>query len=457
MKQHYGFWTLTFLVIANMVGAGVFTTSGFSLKDLGSPHMVLLAWAAGGVIALTGAVSFGMLARAIPESGGEYLFLSRGAHPLLGFIAGWVSLIAGFSGAIAFAATAFEAYLVPERIRPPWLPGGSVAIGAIVLGGTLHGLHPRLGALAQNTVVLLKLGLLAAILVFATTQLPTGRWHGLHTTVDGPTGWALVSAFAGSLVWISLSYAGFNAAVYVAGEVDEARKIVPKALLAGTAIVLILYLLLNAVFVYAPKPDSIKGVEDVAAIAANSLGGRIFETFVRLTIAACLLTSVFSMMMAAPRVYAKMADDGLMPGALRFHNDAPLEATVFQVILAVVFVVITTLQGLLSYLGLTLSLSSACSVFCLFLATVRNKPLLHPVHLIPALYIVCTIAAAAIMTIRNPWQLLGTLLTFSVGAMVYGIVRMFAKPPPRGQIVTKSLLNQDDNGWVESPGQETHP
>ena len=423
MTKKFGFWTLTCLVMANMIGAGVFTTSGFALNDLGSPLVVVLAWLVGGLIALAGAFSYGQLVRVLPESGGEYLFLSRAAHPLLGFIAGWVSLIAGFSGAIAFAATALEGYVVPARLRPQWLPGGAIAASAIVLAGALHGLNARVGTFVQNLIVILKLGLLVAMLIFAASTLSSGHWMGASSSEVTLSGWAMASAFATSLMWISLSYSGFNAAVYVAGEVEHAAQVVPRALLAGTAVVLVLYMLLNTVFLYAPSAESIRGMEDVAAIAARSLGGAWFESFVRWTIVACLLTSVFSMMMAAPRVYAKMADDGLMPAQLRFQNKTPLGAIIVQVVVAVLLVLAASLQGLLSYLGLTLSLSAAISVCCLFLPTVRTKPLFHPVHAIPALYIICTLTAAAIMTTINPWQLLGTVVTFSVGAVVYVVVR----------------------------------
>ena len=134
------------------------------------------------------------------------------------------------------------------------------------------------------------------------------------------------------------------------------------------------------------------------------------------------------MMMAAPRVYAKLADDGLMPALLQFQGDAPRGATTMQIILAVLLVLVSTLQGLLSYLGLTLSLSAAVSVICLFLPKVRAKPLLHPVHAIPAAYVAGTLAAAAILTTLNPWQLLGTVITFSVGALVYAFVHGFRRP-----------------------------
>lgn len=432
--KNFGFWTLTFLVVANMIGAGVFTTSGFALADLGSPGLVVIAWCVGGLIAVAGAFSYGLLVRAMPASGGEYLFLSRSLHPAAGFIAGWVSLIAGFSGAIAFAASAFESYLSGVVLRPDWLPSGVWAIVAILIAGAIHGIRPRAGAGVQNTVVVLKLVLLVAVLGVAAASLRYDDAVGRLTLGENPNapaevadtalaGWSLVSAMAGSLVWISLSYSGFNAAVYVAGEVTDAKRIVPLSLLSGTVLVVVLYVMLNAVFVYAPPPERVAGQEDVAAIAAESLGGASFEIFVRYTIVACLLTSVFSMMMAAPRVYAKMADDGLMPAMLRFQGDSPVVATVIQVVLAVVLVLVSSLQGLLSYLGLTLSISAACSVACLLLPSVRIKPILHPVHWLPIMYVSCTLIAAALLTIRDPWQIVGTVVTFALGGLGYVLAR----------------------------------
>jgi APA family basic amino acid/polyamine antiporter len=422
-KKQYGFWTLTFLVIANMVGAGVFTTSGFTLADLGSPHWVVAAWVVGGLIAFAGAAGYGQLARIMPESGGEYLFLSRAAHPMLGFIAGWVSLIAGFSGAIAFAAMALEGYLVPERIRPAYLPEDVVAVAVIVLAGLFHGLRPRVGAIVQNAAVLLKLGLLAAVILYAAWKLPQHVWHS-HPLAEAPRQLGvMIGKFAGSLIWISLSYLGFNAAVYVADEVPDAGRVIPRSLFAGTTVVVLLYILLNAIFVHAAPATMIAGAADVAAVAAESLGGGNFASFVRVIIACALFTSVLSMMMVAPRVYAKMAEDGMLPSALRLRGDAPGAAMAAQVLIAVTIVLISSLQGLLSYLGLTLSLSAACSVACLFLPHVRTQPLLHRSHVLPALYVVCTVGAAILMTISDPKQLLGTLLTFLAGAVTYLVQR----------------------------------
>ncbi len=423
-SKGFGLWTLTFLVIANMVGAGVFSTSGFTLQSLGSPRLVLAAWAVGGVIALAGAASYGQLIRAMPESGGEYVFLSRAAHPLLGFVAGWVSLFAGFTGAIAFAATALESYAMPASLRPAWLPVNSIAISVVVVGALFHGFKPRVGALFQNMSVILKLTMLGIFLTAAVVMLPIDRWQGAAMTTGSAVP-SLSGAFAGSLVWISLSYSGFNAAVYIAEEARVLKRTVPRSLVLGTVIVVVLYLMLNAVFVYAPPSEVVAGKEDIAAAAAEWIGGTRLATFVRVIISVALFTSVSSMMMAAPRVYRKMADDGLLPKSLGGGGEAPRVAVAVQAGLSVLFILVSSLQGLLSYLGLTLSLCAACSVGCLFLPSVRRRPYVHACSLLPILYIVCTLGAAAVMTYGEPRQLIATALTFFVGALAYVVARRF--------------------------------
>ncbi len=421
-RKGFGLWTLTFLVVANMVGAGVFTTSGFTLQSLGSPYLVLAAWAVGGLIALAGAASYGQLIRMMPESGGEYLFLSRAAHPLVGFVAGWVSLIAGFTGAIAFAATALESYAMPATLRPDWLPVNTVAVLAVVVGAVFHGFKSQVGAIFQNIAVVLKLVLLGSFIVAAAVMLPIDSWVGGSKAVS-VTASSLPVAFAGALVWISLSYSGFNAAVYIAEESRNLKKTVPRSLIIGASIVMVLYLLLNAVFVCAPPYEIVAGKEDVAAVAAEWIGGHKLATFVRVIISIALFTSVSSMMMAAPRVYRKMADDGMLPKLLAGGGDAPRVAVMAQAVLATLFIMISSLQGLLSYLGLTLSLCAAFSVGCLFLPSVRCQPYIHISSLLPILYLVSTLGAAVIMTYGEPIQLIATALTVVVGVMAYFIAK----------------------------------
>lgn len=397
----FGVATLTFLVVANMIGVGVFTSSGYAIADLGSANLVVLAWIIGGVLAIAGAISYGQLVQHIPESGGEYVFLSRAAHPILGFLAGFVSLIAGFSGAIAIAATGFETYAIPDRIRPEFLPQGSAAIAAILFAALCHGIYVRAGATLQNIGVVCKLGLLAIFVGIAISKLGSTQWEGWHEPAIEKNTFTVIAAVAGSVVWISFSYMGFNAAVYLVEEARRPAIDVPRALFLGTAIVTVLYVALNAIFVFGPPRELIAGKEDVAAVAANWLGGSSLETFIRLVTAAALLTSVTSMMMAAPRVYAKMADDGFLPAWMKAHGQISRIAITVQVVIATAIVLNATLIDQLKYLALTLSLSAAISVSCLFLPKIRKGKRLGISDIAPFVYVAGTLIACGIMIDRK--------------------------------------------------------
>jgi len=416
----FGWWTLTFLVVANMIGAGVFTTSGFTLASLREPSLVILAWLVGGVIALCGAYSYGLLVKRMPVSGGEYAFLSQAAHPFLGFIAGWISLLAGFSGAIAFAAVSFEAYL------PELLPHGILAALLVISGAMIHGARTHLGAGIQNATVALKLLMLAVFLAVSFWSLNSGTWN--YDALPPLPDESPALAFAQALVWISLSYSGFNAAVYVAGEAASPN-VVARALLTGTALVALLYLLLNTVFVLAPPASEIAGQPDVAAIAALAIGGEGFAQFTRLVIAFALLTSVLSMMMAGPRVYGKMADDGLLPKFFALHPERTWPAVCLQLVVALILVFAGSLQDLLSYLGLTLSLSTALSVACLFLGD-PSRRITGLRALPPLLFILATLTTATLLVIRDPWQALGTGLTLVIGGLAYFLLGRPSKTSP---------------------------
>jgi len=409
----FGFWTLTFLVVANMVGAGIFTTSGFTLESLGDPWLVMLAWLVAGTIALCGAFSYGLLVKQMPISGGEYAFLSSSGFPFVGFVAGWVSLLAGFSGAIAYAALAFEEYLPGE------LPHKLPAVIVVVLGALTHGGKRAVGALTQNIAVGLKLTLLAVILYYGTWCMSSLEWQ--NTAPRSPADGSIILNFAQALIWISLSYSGFNAAVYIAGE-SKSSHVVAKSLIAGTSIVILFYLMLNGLFVLAPPKEVVLGQADVAALAAGWIGGGRFENFVRFVILLALLTSVLSMMMAGPRVYGKMAGDGLLPKFFGLQGEKVWPAVSLQMGVALILIFFGSLQDLLGYLGLTLSLCAAASVLCLFLGAHRG--LVKGWKAVPPLlFILATLISAVLLMIRDPWQALGTIVTLLIGVVGFLILR----------------------------------
>ena len=255
-----------------MVGGAVFTTSGFALGDLGSRAVVLLAWVIGGVLALLGALSYGALALRFPQSGGEYEFIRRIWHPLLGFLAGWVSLIVGFTAPIAFAGAALQHYLAPV-IGTGFGEKGLGTI-AIVAAGITHAIGVRRGAKAQDVFVLIKLSLIFALVVGGAAVL-LARGPVVESAIPATAaGGATIAAFATTLVWVYLAYSGWNAAVYIGGEVENPQRNLPRSLLIGTSIVVLLYLGLNAVFLYsAPWWTSRTRPRSASWPAPRSVGG----------------------------------------------------------------------------------------------------------------------------------------------------------------------------------------
>ncbi|TWU58689.1 Serine/threonine exchanger SteT [Rubripirellula tenax] len=418
-----GLVSATTLVAASMIGVGVYTTSGFTLAALGSPQRVVAAWLVGGFIAICGAIGYANLVSRFAESGGEYLFLSRTLHPVAGVMAGWVSMLAGFTGAIAVAALGLEEYLTPmlsDQVAS--LPGGTVAITSVVAAAVLHAIGVRSASRIQDAIVIVKLALIAALVVFALPSIRPG--DAASIVVDTPMHWL---DFSGQLVWISFSYAGFNAAVYIAGEVDEPSVNVPRALVGGTVMVTIVYIVLNTIFVYSAPISVITdgdNISQVAATAAMSLGGDRFAMMVRAVIVVSLLTSVSAMVMTGPRVYSKMADDGFLPPFLRFTDRPPVAAIALQAVLAIIAISVSTLPQLLGYLGLTLSVCSALTVAMLLVLRIRGTIERLPMYGIPpAIYVAATLGIAVMYAINKPEQAIAAILTLVVGIGFYAIKR----------------------------------
>lgn len=398
------------LIVASMIGSGVFTTSGFALADLGSPHAVLVAWLLGALHAALGAASYGWMAARVPESGGEYVILHRTVHPAAGYVVGWVSLLAGFTAPIAAAAHGLEAYL--QR-------GGALWIGALAIVGSaaLHGVRRDLGAGLQTAAVGLKLLLLLGFLALGLGSLgdvdavavTDARWEKL-----GPT-----------LVWVSFSFTGWNAAIYLAGEArGETKRFALWSVLA-VAVVGALYLGLNAVFVLAGPMSELAGRPDIGVAAASALGGERLARLLSLIVALALLTSVSSMMMAGPRVLWRMGRDGALPRALGRGEHTPHVAIAVQGSLALVVFFISSLRELLGYIGLTLSLSSALTASALLLEYRRGRftPRHRAALAVPLTYIGSTLVMAGWLAWLEPVQALASGATIALGLAVYLVQR----------------------------------
>ncbi len=426
--NHFGLTTMTCVVIAGMIGSGIFTTSGFALADLQSPGRVLLAWLVGGLIALSGAVAYGELARRLPQSGGEYLYLSKRLHPFAGFQAGWISLTVGFSGSIALVALTFEEYVVPAEMRASWLPAGSAAIAVIAVFGFGHAFLVKVFAALQNAIVGIKLFALISFLVVAASKISTHTWHWEPVAEPLPSlfAWPTLLAMSTSVMFISLSYAGFNSAIYAASEVSNPDRTIPRSLILGTALVTLLYLLLNVVFVTAAPATEIQASPKVASIAAAAIGGSSLELLIRIAIGLGTLTSVAGMIMVGPRVISRMADDGVFFAAFRTGPDSIPRSVLLQASLATALVFVSNLKDLLGYLGATLSISSAITVATLFIPYTKSSPAdmsagrPSVIVLAAAMFYVLSTFVLIFMMLSYDWHdLIRTATTLSSGVVVW--------------------------------------
>lgn len=414
-QRQLGLTSATALVVANMIGTGVFTTSGFLLADLKSPWIVLAAWAVGGVIATLGALSYGALARRIPESGGEYLFLSRTLHPAAGYLAGWVSLLVGFSAPLAAAAFAFGEYSKPWMTL--WSPRVSGTL-LLIIFTALHAAHVRRGAWVQNVAVLMKVVLIALFVGFAAARLEptTGA-----TSNPFPLG-----AFGVSLVWISFSYSGWNAAIYIGGEVRDPERNLPRALLWGALSVMIIYLGLNAVFVFSAPLEALAKQPAIGRIAGEHLGGPWLANAVIALVALTLVSSVSSMVMAGPRVYARMAEDGYLPRWLRTETGPPRPAIYLQCGLALLLLWTATFESLLTYIGFTLGLSTAATVLGLVRLRLREGENFRVPGWpwVPALFLLSVLGTTTFSIARRPLESLLGLATIGIGWIAWYLNRI---------------------------------
>lgn len=362
-----GLWSGVGLVAANMIGSGVFLSSGFMAQDMG-PGTILVGWLVGAALALAGAQAYAALARAVPRSGGEYRFLSELLHPALGYLAGWASLLVGFSAPIAvnaLAAGAYAATLVPSA------PPRHVGAGFVVVLTVLHATGLRLSTRTQNALVVLKASLLA---VFVVAGLALGRAAWPEWTPPRATDSFPAEPFALGLFYIAFAFSGWNAAAYAAEEFRRPGEDVPRAMLLGCALVSLLYLLVNWILVANLTPERAAaalgneaGQVTLAHLVMRDVVGEAGARFVSLMMVAVFVSSISAMMFAGPRVYAAMARDGFLPGVLGGRAGRPPSGSVaLQGALALFLVVAQGIRETLQAVGGILTFFAALTAFCVF-------------------------------------------------------------------------------------------
>jgi APA family basic amino acid/polyamine antiporter len=368
LQRRLGLFPVTNIVVANMIGAGIFTTSGLLMKDLHNPLLMMLLWLVAGIIALCGALCYGEVGAAIPRAGGEYTFLSRLFHPMLGFLSGWLSFFAGFSAPIAFSAMGSSEYLT--RAFPGLLRLGVLdadveafvlkkvyAIAVIAVFTLVHMRGIVFGSRIQNFLTILKVALIVSLIVFG---LSSGKGDMNHFSSDqfetGFAGWKVIGL---SLMWIMFAYSGWNAAAYIGSEIKNPSRNLPRSLFLGTGIVVLLYLAMNLFYIFAVPPGDMEGVISIAGLAAGNVFGHSFEVIISILIFFALFSSLSAFIILGPRVYFSMAKDGnFFKFAAEIHPvfKVPAKSILLQGAIASVLVLLGTFDQILTYMGFSLGI-----------------------------------------------------------------------------------------------------
>jgi len=430
---HLGLKSGIGLVVSNMVGAGVFVSAGFMAQDL-SPGLILLSWVLGSLIALSGARAYATVAIWIPRSGGEYRYLSDLLHPALGCLAGWGSLLVGFSAPIAVDALA-----AGEYARTLGSPLSPAVFGTIVIVGLslLHAMGRNVSKRGHN-LLFLGNGLLLAGYAIAGIFFGTNRWPTWVPPAAALSGAFPTEAFARGLFFIAFAFAGWNAAVYAASEFRDPKRDVPRALLIGCGLVAVLYLAVNWVFVANLTPVDFKvvfGYEESRVTLGHVVLSRILGptggSLMSFLVLVAFVSAASAMTVVGPRVYATMVSDGYLPAFLRVEEGRiPVRSIILQSLVALVILSTHTLQQALANVGAILTLFAALVSVSIFRrALSRNELLEKPDGL--------TLCAAAVHVTSSAFMLYfgfrdSTGLLLWVGAVAAAGLGFWALAKPRG-------------------------
>ena len=425
LPRSIGAATATSLVVASMIGAGVFTTTGLLLRDLPSPLAVLSVWALGGLLSLCCALSYAELSAALPDNGGEYKLLSRIFHPAVGFVAGWVSFIVGFSAPIAAVAVAFGRY---ASWAVPGIPPDFGALGAILVLSVVHAGRVSFGSMVHTAVTIAEVLVVGAFIAAALWTGSPGRLldggpAAFSRSVSSPS-------FAVGLVYVSFAYSGWNAAAYVAGEVTRPERNLQRALVLGTSAVALLYLAMNTAFLMAAPRNELAGVVEVGHVAAVRLFGDGAGRALSALIALCLLASMGAQLMTGARVYESIGRDYAVLRLLAWRDKegVPVAGVALQAIVASVMAITASFDALLTYVGFTLSISSLVTVAGLFVLRRREPALARPYRtggypLTPLIAMLALGWMGLEAIVERPATCIAGLATLATGALLYVLVR----------------------------------
>jgi APA family basic amino acid/polyamine antiporter len=424
-RRTIGFVTASSIVIANIIGTGIFTSLGFQVTDIQSGFPLLMLWIIGGITALCGALCYGELSAALPRSGGEYHFLSQIYHPALGFMAGFISATVGFAAPIALAAMAFGKYFVGVfGVGSPML----LSFVVVWVVTAFHLGNLQVGSVFQNLSTLVKLLLIGALIAAGLFVQPKQPISFLPA--PGDTIAIFGAPFAVALVYVMYSYSGWNAAAYISGEIKQPGKNVPRSLLVGTGLVIVIYVLLNAVFLATTPVQDLKGRLEVALIAGKHIfgtnGGRVAGAVICLG----LVSAISSMTWIGPRVSMSMGEDHWWLRLLARKNlhGIPTNAIALQLLIVNLLLLTRSFESVVQYTQFSLLLCSLFTVLGVMVLRATRPEIARPYRvwaypMPPIIFAVITLWMMFYLLRWKTIESLAGLATALVGLLLYFCAR----------------------------------
>jgi APA family basic amino acid/polyamine antiporter len=426
LERAFGLSTSTYVVIASMVGTGILVSPGYMMASLQNYPVIFGLWTLGGLLALCGALCVAELAAALPRAGGEYVYLREAYGPMPAFLSGWTSFFLGFSAPLAVAGYIAALYLLTpfglaEKQTGSLVQATAVAIIVAITVPNLIG-H-RQSAWTQNLTTILKFGMFVVLVVAAFV---CGGGKFAHITEGQPIGKVRLGTAATQLFFVMFAYSGWNAATYVAGEVKNPAKILPRSLLLGTGLVVVLYLALNLVFAYAvPLADvGFDNAERVAQLAVENLFGSRASSVFSVLLGLAFLATVSAFIITGPRIYYAMAKDGLFPagaGRVSSKGGIPVYAMIAQSVCAIVILFVTDFQSLYKYAAVGQSIFAMLFIAAVYVLRWRRPDIERPFRvpgypLVPAIFMIVVLfmTVFAFTQWRRP-------SLYSLGSILLGI------------------------------------
>ncbi len=414
-------YTAISIVIANMIGTGVFTSLGFQVVDVKSVFAILMLWMVGGMVALFGAFTYGELGAAYPRSGGEYNLLSQIYHPLLGFLSGWVSVTVGFAAPATLAAIAFASYL--QTVFPS-IPINHTAAAMVILFTLIHASSLRLAQASHNLFTAFKILLIILFIIASYWAVDTQNISILPQLSDIPI--IASPGFAVSLIYVSFAYAGWNAAIYVVGDIENAKKNLPVALLVGTLLVILLYVPVNYVFLKTVAMDKLAGQIQIGGLSGISIFGETGGLIMSLVIAFLLISTVSGHIFVGPRIIQVMGEDYKVLSFLKKKSkqNIPVNGFIVQIVVILIFLYTSTFEQIMVYSGFTLNILSTLTVAGVFISRWRHKHLDRPYKtwgypFTPAIFLIVSIWTLTYVFIERPAESLIGLTITGLGTLLY--------------------------------------